>query len=111
MLISVAGMGIVSGGSVKFLLGHWHGKGLSGSNSPLGCLTGPPALPVLSYNNVWDWPTVYCVGWVVGTVFGTVGTVVGSVVNMCSGRCDCSGRYIPPANLQVSSSLSTLPPN
>ena len=39
LLLSVAAMGISSGGSTNVLLGHEHGSSLSGSHSPLGCLT------------------------------------------------------------------------
>ena len=52
LLLAVAGIGSVSGGSVNCLLGQKQGRGLSGSHSPSGCHTGsfgasdsPPSTP------------------------------------------------------------------
>ena len=39
LLLAVAGIGKVSGGSLNCLLGHEHGKLLSGSHSPFGWRT------------------------------------------------------------------------
>ena len=52
LLLAVAGIGSDSGGSVNCLLGHEHGKLLSGSHSPFGWRTAvigvlclPPLFP------------------------------------------------------------------